>query len=134
MTETNIHSVLAAKLNDVVTANVAWENRNFEQPKQAIWYRESFFPAEPVAAAIASGSANRYTGAYQVSVFAPINKGRKPAHDAADTLIAAFKRGTVLTGTGISVLCTKAYRRAAQQEPDVYHIPVVVEWTCDLAN
>jgi hypothetical protein len=134
MTETEINDVLCTKLADTITANVEWENRQFTQPRETIWYRAQFFPGDVNTAAISLNSENRYVGAFQVTVFAPLNKGRAPAEVQVDVILAAFKRGTILTGTGINVLCTKAYRRAALEEKDVFYIPVVIEWLANLAN
>jgi hypothetical protein len=52
----------------------------------------------------------------------------------AERIIACYKRGTVLTYTGVSLMCERAYRLPANQEEDWFVIPVIVEYRADTAN
>jgi len=128
-----IRQALRQHLLTVVDAgSVQWENQAFTPTTGAIWYRETLMPAEPSRAGIGAGSAGRYIGLYQVDVFTPAAGGAYPADDEADALIAAFGWGTTLTYGGTTVRVEKTYKEPGRQEPDWYHVPVIVEWRADL--
>ncbi len=115
-------------------AKIAKENVVFTPPVQDSWYRETFLPGEPTAAAIGEGSANRHVGVYALDVFWTKGNGAEAAEAEADRIIAAFPRGLALTTADGIVRITKSYRAPSNEEPDLYHVPVRVFWRADLSN
>ena len=115
-------------------ASVAWENRAFA-PGTARWYRATFLPGEPRAAAVGVDAPNRQVGVFQVDVFDPTNKGDAIAAAEAERIAGSYKRGTVLSAGGVSVLIRKAYRtRGDNTDPAWYMVSAIIEWQADVEN
>jgi hypothetical protein len=130
----NARLVAASPGAAVTSTLVAWPNRTFAPPT-SMWYRVTWMPGIPQAAAVGSTAQNRHVGVYQVDVFAPGNKGAKAANDAAKIIIAAYKRGTTLTSAGATVYCDNAYMlTGVQEDTGLYHLPVRVHYRADLDN
>jgi hypothetical protein len=129
-----IHGIINAYLNLVQATNVAYENAEYEPESGTGYLRETLLPAEPEQAELGTDGRNRLTGIYQISVFEEVGKGSGDAETKAETLIAAFKRGTTLTANGLTVRIDKAWRSPAIQEKDWYHVPVSVRWFAYAAN
>jgi hypothetical protein len=62
------------------------------------------------------------------------NTGDVSAQAEAERIAACFKRGTVLTYSGVNVRCERAYRGPAVQDDDWFFIPVLIEYRADVAN
>lgn len=118
----------------VSAASVQWENRPFTPTIGTRWYRATFMPAEPSAAAVSASGANRHRGVFQVDVFDPPDLGHNAGVVEAERIVACFKRGTSLTYSGVTVVVDKAYRLPAVQEPEWYHVPVRVFFRADVTN
>jgi hypothetical protein len=119
------------------SAVVAWPNTADDEPAAAtLWYRPTFMPGEPWAVELMENGRNRHVGLYQIDVFSKLGEGEGVANGYADAIVAAFKRGTVLTYGTTSVVIEKAWRETGRPDPEVpyWHIPVRVRWRADLAN
>ena len=115
-------------------ASVAWENKNFTPTVGTRWYRATFLPGISVAAAIGDGAQNRHVGVFQVDVIDQKDTGDMLAQTEAERIITCYKRGTVLTYSGVSVRVERSYRLAANQEDEWFVIPVIIEYRADVAN
>jgi hypothetical protein len=89
---------------------------------------------EAVAAAVGIGAQNRSVGVFQIDVFDPVCAGDGPSRTEAERIVAVYKRGTILTNTGVSLIVEKAYRGPATTEGDWFQTPVIIEWRADVAN
>jgi hypothetical protein len=130
MSAAAIHRALAAKLESLGKA-VSWENVPFT-PNGSAWLREKFAPDRTAQTTLGSNGHNRLPGIYMIDVFTPVGQGWKDAEDLAETVMAAFPRGAVLTDSGVQVRVERSYRTAARQEPKWFHVPVTVEFRADL--
>lgn len=129
-----ITQVTAAGGANITASRIAWENKSF-LPGSARWYRVTFLPGSYRAAAIGVGSQNRHVGILQIDIFDPPNKGDAVTQTEAERIAAAFKRGTILTYSGVSVRCERAYRGSGDSsDPSWFHVPVKIEWRADVAN
>lgn len=115
-------------------ANVALENAKFTPPADRYW-RIFFLPGVPRAAAIGSDAPNRHVGLLQIDIMDPKDKQDGATAQEADRIAAAYKRGTVLTHNGVSVVCEKAYAvRPMQDDPARFRMIVRIEWRADVSN
>jgi hypothetical protein len=118
----------------IPAASVAWENRDYTPAVGTRWYRATFLPGQSVAAAVGVDAQNRHVGLFQIDIIDPTGSGDMVTQTEAERIIACYKRGTVLTYTGVSLICDRAYRLPANQEEDWFVIPVIVEYRADTAN
>lgn len=118
----------------VPAASTAWENKTFTPTTGTRYYRATFLPGEPTVPEIGEGSPNRQVGVFQIDVFDPPNQGDVKTATEAERIVACFKRGTVLTYSGVSVQITQVYRKQGTAEDSWYHVPVIVMWRADVAN
>ena len=70
----------------------------------------------------------------QVDVCEPKNLGDALAGTEAERIATCYKRGTVLTYSGVSVRVERAYRGAAIPNEDWFMVPVLIEYRSDVAN
>jgi hypothetical protein len=129
-----IHSLLNQELAVVQASNVASENSEYAKTVGTGWLRETFLPAEPMQADLGTSGRNRFSGIYQIDVFEETGKGSNAAETMAETLLVAFKRGTTMASSGVTVRVEKAWRSPAVQEGDRYQVPVTVRWFAYVAN
>jgi len=121
----------------VPDVSIAWEDKPFS-PGSTRWYRATFLPGKPSAAAIGTEAANRVYGVFIVDVFDPSGSGTASADATAveaERIAAAYKRGTVLTSGAQAVRMNRAYRSAGDNyDPKWHHVAAVIEWQADVAN
>ncbi len=114
--------------------SVAWENVAFTPTTGQPYIRPDLLPAQPTQAEIGTNGVNRYTGMYQISIFAPTGTGIAAISTLRDGLCDHFKRGTQLAYGGVTVTCQKAYPGPVIQETDWQHVPISVQFRCDAPN
>lgn len=131
----NIRAAFVTRLQEFpALPSVAWENVAFT-PVAGVTYIQPFLlPGEPFQAEIGTAGANRHSGVYQISIFAPTGGGMAAVNTLAGSLCDHFKRGTSLTYSGVTVTIQKAYASAAIQETDRVHVPITVFFRCDASN
>jgi Bacteriophage related domain of unknown function len=78
-------------------ALVAWPNLAFDPPVSKLHYRIHFIPAVSWAP-YGTGTTRRFKGIYQVSVYAPIDKGSAALIAAVDAVCAHFDRLNLTRG------------------------------------
>ena len=117
----------------IPAASIHFANKSFT-PGSVRWYRATFLPGIPVAAAIGAAGQNRHVGIFQVDLFEPKNIGDGLARVEAERIVACFKRGTVLTYSGVSVMIQESHREAGREDGDWFHIPVIIQFWGDVDN
>jgi hypothetical protein len=134
-----IRSALAARLiaaspgAAIPAASVDWRDfQVFKPANGAVWYRASFLPGQPRAAAIGDTAQNRIPFVYQIDVYWPA--GRAGGNAEAERVAACFRRGTGLTYNGVSVMCEMAYVGNDKQDSDFVQWPVKVQGWADVSN
>ncbi len=133
MSVQDIHIALRVQLATVTSVAQAYENVKYEPTVGTAFVRERFLPDPSVQESLGSAGYNRITGVYLIDAFCPSGVGVDDAEDLADTILAAFVRGSILTSSGISVVIEKSYRSGGRSEPDWYQIPIVVQFRADVA-
>jgi len=118
----------------ISSSSIAWENKSFTPVAGTRWYRATFLPGMAQAAAVGVDAQNRHYGLMQVDVCEPKNLGDALAGTEAERIATCYKRGTVLTYSGVSVRVERAYRGAAIPNEDWFMVPVLIEYRSDVAN
>ena len=118
----------------IASASIAWENKTFAPVAGTRWYRATFLPGMANAAAIGDGAQNRHYGLMQIDVCEPKNLGDVLAANEAERIATCYKRGTVLTYTGVLVRIERVYRGAAIPSDDWYMVPILIEYRADVPN
>lgn len=128
--------IAAAPGAAIPAASVAWENRAFTPTPGARWYDAHVLTGKPVAVALSADADNRHVGIFHVNVFDPAGAGDGATTAEAERIAACFKRGTVLTYSGVTVNIVSAHieRGLPQADPAWFQVPVVIEWRADVAN
>lgn len=129
--ETRIYEALAVRLSALVLSpamQIAWPGKNFTKPATG-YLRASFLPAQTGAFARSGTGSNEHRGVFQVDVFWPENQGETAPSERAATIIAHFKRGTVLSREGAAIrIDAPPYRSPSLQEPGFIQIPVSIPY------
>lgn len=126
----DIESALGAQLLTLGLANVAWENKRFDDPS-ASWVRPTFLPGNPVGIEMGNGpGSERHVGLYQVDIFTPLDGGNGAARALAQQILGTFPKGATLTFNGTPVGIARSYRLPGYRDPEApyYVIPVRVEY------
>lgn len=131
MKENLIESALNAQL-DSLGLPTSWENITFAPVIGVLWIRPTFMPGQARAAAIGVNAQDRITGIYQIDVFAPADEGVYAGGQQVSVIMTAYKRGTALVYSGVTVKINKVWRSTARPGTDWYQIPVIVEWQADV--
>jgi len=120
----------------LAASSVAWENRAFTPTPGTRWYDAHVMTGKPSSVALSSDAANRHVGVFHVNVYDPPGGGDGAATAEAERIAACFKRGTVLTYSGVTVHIVSAHieRGLPQADPAWFQVPVVIEWRADVAN
>lgn len=131
MKENLIESALNAQL-DTLGLITSWENKRFDPGKGVLWIRPTFIPGKSKAAAIGMNAQDRIIGIYQIDVFAPADEGVYDGGQQVDAIQTAFKKGTALVYSGVTVKINRVWRSTGRPGTDWYQIPVIVEWQADV--
>ena len=112
----------------------AYENVGFDTPPNTVWLRATYLPGIPTLLELGPSGADRYTGTYQVDVFAPLGLGDGQARSTVNAVTAAFAKGSVLTRNGQKVRVLRSYATTGIRPADspYYQIPVRVDWYADV--
>jgi hypothetical protein len=88
-----IYRALRARLNSLPNRPpIAYENEDYTPRQGVLWIRESFLPADIDPFTLVGSQ--QYNGVYQVTVFAPLERGSAEAQKQAEAVVAHFARGT----------------------------------------
>lgn len=130
-----LESALTSTLS-IPAASIAWKGKPFDSANRTTrWYRPTFMPGKPDAAAIGVNSKNRFVFIFQIDIFDPNAAGEGPVSIEAARIIAAYKRGTVFTKNAQSAITIRAYRSASDDsEAKWIKASVLVEGWADVAN
>ena len=137
MSQKIIRSAIESRLNAWALAHsppipIAWQNATFTPPTQARYLRAFLLPAETQNPDI-GGDIRTFIGLYQVSICVPDGTGAGAAETIAESLIAEFPYGTLITQSGIKVLIRKTPSQSpAMQEPGLYVVPVSISYRADV--
>lgn len=114
--------------------SVAWPNMPFTPAAGVTYLNPVLMTGEPKQSEIGTFGANRHTGVYQISIYAPSGNGMVAINTLRDSIVNHFKRGTKLVNSGITITIWKAYASAPMTETDRLHIPITIMYTTHAAN
>lgn len=143
----SVQGILDAQLNSVVAA----ENLNLSTPLavfredavmnkdnlQRPWIRSFHLPAKSWQQSIGLNGTARYNGIFQIDIYRPKGFGWDAegtqvlnATAIGDAVIRAFRTGTSLTTSGVTVHITASYRNPSMQDLDskYYRVSISVDW------
>lgn len=107
---------------------IAWENTNFDPPKDRPWMRCTLIPAD-TGSDFVEGTDRRYVGLLALSLFVPRGHGAGPAEAVVAELESLFPMNLTLTDAGFTVRTTTPLSAGrADPEPDVFGIPMSLRY------
>jgi hypothetical protein len=127
----NISTALDAHLEVMVgkPALIAYENRNVEPIKDALYIRPTLIAGEVVQTTLGESGQDRNMGIYQVDVFAPSGKGKTASMAMADLIADHFKRGTDLSSGGTTLRIMSVSRQVAFNDSNGWFmLPVEINY------
>ena len=129
MSIASVRIALESRLNSMANPiSYAWENVPFT-PVSGVPYAAAYLmPAAPANPTMGDGY-YREQGIFQVSLFFPLQAGPKAAADRAELIRAAFKRGTTLTSSTVSVIIERTPEIGqGRVDGDRWALPVKIRW------
>lgn len=129
--ETSIWLALKARAQALVLSPmlpVAWPNESFTKPAGG-YLRITHIPNVNRRLFLGSNDPHQRLGLFQVSVFAPLNKGATPATEIAGKIAAHFPADLPMRSGGITVRVGKAPDVAPGFAEDTHwHVPVTISY------
>lgn len=120
---------------DFDQTQIAWPNRRFEPTPGVPFIAPSLLPARAEQITLGDAGYNRHVGLLQILVVFPSDTGVTPANEVAGSLVALYKRGTVIERQGASIrISGPPWRSPAISSADWYSVPVNVPWAAELEN
>lgn len=111
---------------------ISLPNRTFVQPTPGPavkWLRASFMPVPSLAMGINYDSFVQHYGIFQLDVFQGFDGGSTGPARIAASIIAAFQRGTRLTGNGFAIDIVKVPYRGPMLKDDPWGmVPVSIPY------
>lgn len=127
MSNSGIENAFKALLATFATSNsltVSWPGVPFTPPESGSWLEMAFFPNETINLALGNDG-SQYRGFLQVSCCCRAHGGDGIAVTLADSVIAAFPKGTAL---GIAKVERKPWASTVLIAPDRISVPVTVPY------
>ena len=129
MSHRKISAALSTHLSTMPSLpSVAWENAPFDPVAGTVYLSENYLPATTTEVGLADDSSNQFIGVYQISVHASAGAYKLEAQTLADSVVAHFSRGTLLTYDAQNVRIEVSSIANAIQDGDRYMIPVSINW------
>src|SRR6056297_706773 len=135
MSHTNISAALSTRLGTLPSSPpVAYENAGYTPAEGTAYIAEHYLPAETSVVGLADDDSNDFTGVYQIDVRTPLDAYKAGGNDIADAVLSHFKRGTVMTYSGQSVVVQTASRAQGRPSGSWWFIPVSIIWRAFSGN
>lgn len=128
MSDAIIRQALDSHLNDNAGIDVAWHNVKFTPNTGTPYIRPDLLPAQTVQADLGTSGRNRHRGIYQLTLVYPAGEGRGDVETKATALMTAFKRGTRLVRSGVTVTLEPPYQGPPFQEAGWYRVPINIPY------
>lgn len=133
MTQARVRKLLETRLKawadgKVPPVPVAWQNANFDPPKDRPWMRSTLIPADTDSEYV-EGTDRRYVGVLALNLFVPRGEGAGPAEAIVAELETLFPMNLILTDAGFSVRTTTPLSAGrADPEPDGFGVPMSLRY------
>jgi hypothetical protein len=127
----NIRGALDSQLTTFANANnleVAWINTQYEPKVGTPFCRVYYSVSGTGQATLGETGYDRTFGLYEIRVYGSPYKGAKRIFNLIDLLTESFKRGTVLTYNGTSVVVRKVTPGIIIEEPNWFSMSLMIEW------
>ncbi len=113
---------------------IAWPNVDYT-PGDDGYLRVDHLPNTTAQATLGTTGKNRHRGIFQIAVHWPKGQGRTKPTDAADSIIAWFKRGTSLTENGVIVrVDAPPSLGPSMVDGEFFMMPISVPYTAEANN
>lgn len=129
-----IRSALETRLKNITPAMaVAFENVAFTPTPGVPYQRSNLLPNTPEDSQL--GSTTYFErGILQITLCFPMGNGPSACESRAQVIKDAFKRGTTLTESGVTVMVTNAPSvSSASVDGDRFCIPISIRWQAQIA-
>lgn len=117
-----------ASLTTISAGNIAYINDDYKPVRGTSWLQSWMFFTESTQASLGTTGQQRYDGYMQIDVAVPVGNGRTDVNPILAELMTAYKRGTTLTNSDISVECKRAWESTPYSGEGWYIIPLNVRW------
>ncbi len=135
MSHSDISNALSKRLQSLPDAPpIAFENAPFTTSEGETFLAENFLPGETTGVGVSGSDSLDYVGVYQVDVRTPLDEYKVEANALADSVISHFKRGTVMTFDGQSVVVESATRGNGRADSGWWFVPVTINWRAFSGN
>lgn len=135
MSHTKISNALSTHLQALPSAPpIAPENAGYAPAEGTAYLAEHYLPAETSGVGVAASDSLDYTGVYQIDVRTSLDEYKAEGNDLADSVLSHFKRGTVMTYDGQSVVVQSASRAQGRPSGSWWFIPVSITWRAFSGN
>lgn len=129
MSHTKISAALSSRLQALPSSPpVAWENAGYTPVEGETFLAEHYLPASTTGVGVSADSSIDYPGVYQIDVRVPANEYKAEGNALADKVASHFKRGTVMTRDGQSVVVESVSRNQGLRDGAWWMIAVSVNW------
>lgn len=127
-----IHSLLDQRLNTIPNLpSTLTENSVFDASSNVpSFIRSTILPARSAVISLGASAGKKLQGLYQVDVFYPSGTGSTAAQTLADTVVATFPIGLILTSGTIQVMVEIASAMPAYDISKYYGVPILIQWSC----
>ena len=96
MTETDIHSALRSQFATITEYPLAFEDVPYTPTEGTLYLQETFLPSEVFRVGLETSPTKEFRGIYQISIIAPVGKGKAPTYTARDVIYSYFNMDMVL--------------------------------------
>lgn len=133
MSQARIRKLFEARLSAWAAAEtpavpIAFENVDFDPPKDRPWLRCTVIPAD-TSSEYVEGADRRYIGVLALNLFIPRGQGAGPAEAVVAKLEALFPVNLALTDGAFTVRTTTPLSTGrAEPEPDVFGVPMSLRY------
>lgn len=135
MSYTIISGALETKLATWVNIpTVAYENESYTPIIGTRYLRAYNVPSIAQPNTLGDPGSSLIYGTFYLDLMNPAGEGRGTGDELADELIQVFKKGTVITLTGLNIHVITSGRETSQSETDWYMIPIRVKYWCKVIS
>jgi hypothetical protein len=130
-----IENVLNDALNTWATDNsipVAWSGQVYSRITPGKYVSQHLLPVKPQNVAIGTGVKQRYSGVYQIDVYASTENSKYDADELVESLESVFRVGYPLTYGGVSIQIENFFPDTHGLEDGWYRVSISVYYRTEI--
>lgn len=109
-----------------------YENKDFTPPAKKAWARLTNIRSQPTPVTIGECGYDEHLGFLQVDMFFPLNSGKGPSMQMADTIARFFKPGQSFDHETQCVLITSCGCSDSRNEGGWYRTIITINWSAQV--